>query len=225
MPRLGDVIAALLSDVALARVQADLEMARVADVYRRDPLLQHLPVPRFRLPELVVDLPVLVTDAGREAVREAAHPAGPSAEELRDAVQYALGNAQIEVSPEQFAQIIRHAERQLARLLEGEQRLLLSSDRLSADLAAAVADTVGKELGADDAERLDPLRASFEKRMRTVLASKASQALAVNVSVAAGAIKAHGDAESTVRLRLTVAEDAYEVVLADDGIGYSLSPE
>ena len=43
--------------------------------------------------------------------------------------------------------------------------------------------------------------------------------------VTAGEIKAHADSDSLVRVRLTISEDAYEVVPRDDGPGYYLTPE
>jgi hypothetical protein len=57
---LGDYLGALLSEVTNARLQADLESARIAELYAAHPLLQHMPVPRFRLPNVVLNLPVAV---------------------------------------------------------------------------------------------------------------------------------------------------------------------
>ena len=65
--KLGDVIGAMLADVAKARVRADVEALRIAEAYSRDPLLKHLSVPRFRLPDMVVDLPVLVSGVDASA--------------------------------------------------------------------------------------------------------------------------------------------------------------
>ena len=65
MPALGEYLGALLSEVANARLQADLESARIAQLYASHPILQHLPVPRFRLPNVVLDLPVAVEKTDR----------------------------------------------------------------------------------------------------------------------------------------------------------------
>lgn len=62
MPYLGDYLGHLLSEIATARVQADLETVRMAELYASHPLLKHLPVPRFRLPNLTLDVPVLIQD-------------------------------------------------------------------------------------------------------------------------------------------------------------------
>src|SRR5438132_458461 len=60
MPALGEYLGTLLAEITSARLQADLEAARIAQLYASHPLLQHMPVPRFRLPSVSLDLPVAV---------------------------------------------------------------------------------------------------------------------------------------------------------------------
>lgn len=60
MPNLGDYLGQLLSEVTMARVQADLEAVRVGELYATHPLLRHMAVPHFRLPEVELDVPVVV---------------------------------------------------------------------------------------------------------------------------------------------------------------------
>ena len=60
MPYLGDYLGHLLSEITNARVQADLESVRVADLYASHPLLKHMAVPRFRLPTITIDAPVVM---------------------------------------------------------------------------------------------------------------------------------------------------------------------
>lgn len=62
MPRLGDYIGHLLSEVTNARVQADLESVRIAEIYASHPLLRNMPVPHFRLPNVDLDVPVAISD-------------------------------------------------------------------------------------------------------------------------------------------------------------------
>src|SRR5262245_36964682 len=60
MPKLSDVIGALMADLAHARRVADEQSALLADAYRREPLLQGLSVPRLRLQSVLIDMPALV---------------------------------------------------------------------------------------------------------------------------------------------------------------------
>jgi hypothetical protein len=73
MASLGDFVGQLLTEIANARLQADQEAIRIAHLYAGDALLRHLPVPHFRLPELTLDIPVLVQAVGapRPVAREA----------------------------------------------------------------------------------------------------------------------------------------------------------
>lgn len=45
----------------MARVHADLEAVRVAEMYTSHPLLKHMPVPHFRLPNVELDLPISIS--------------------------------------------------------------------------------------------------------------------------------------------------------------------
>jgi len=67
MSNLGDYIGQILSEMATARVQADLQAVRLADIYATHPLLKAFPVPRFRLPTVTLDVPVAVSDVGSPA--------------------------------------------------------------------------------------------------------------------------------------------------------------
>lgn len=62
MPSLGDYIGRLVAEAANARAQADMETARLAEMYRADPLLRYFTVPRFRLPAVKLSVPVAVVD-------------------------------------------------------------------------------------------------------------------------------------------------------------------
>ena len=60
MADLGDTIGGILAAITEARVQADLKSLQVARMYAEHDLLRHMPVPRFRLPTVTVDIPVVV---------------------------------------------------------------------------------------------------------------------------------------------------------------------
>lgn len=60
MPYLGDFLGLLAREVTLARLHADTEAVRVAELYAADPLLKSFPIPRFRLPAVNLHLSVAV---------------------------------------------------------------------------------------------------------------------------------------------------------------------
>lgn len=59
---LGDYVGKLLSEISKARVQADIEAVRIAELYARDPLLKNFPIPRVRLPRVEINAPVVITE-------------------------------------------------------------------------------------------------------------------------------------------------------------------
>lgn len=61
MAKLSDIVGTLLADLAAARHCADKETVRLAKLYREDPILKTMSVPRIRMPEIIVDLPVLLS--------------------------------------------------------------------------------------------------------------------------------------------------------------------
>ena len=60
MPDLSDFLGTIIQETTRARMLADLESVRIAEAYYQDVYLKHLPVPHFKMPELVIEMPVEV---------------------------------------------------------------------------------------------------------------------------------------------------------------------
>lgn len=60
MADLGDILGSMMSGIIRARGVADEETAALAEIYKENPLLEGLTVPRIRIPELTIDFPVLL---------------------------------------------------------------------------------------------------------------------------------------------------------------------
>ena len=224
MPNLGDVIGAMLADVARARVRADLEAVRIAEIYSRDPLLKHLSVPRFRLPDLVIDLPVLVADGGRPpdggegwTVEE------PSSAELRIAVTEALGAAGISLTARELTKVAGTVVQRSTQVFADSDRSLLSPAKVAGELAEALVEVL-KGMDLPD-EQLRAAADGMTNAASKLMSTKVKPTAGLDVIIAAEALKAHGDSSSVLRLRMTVAEDGYELLTRDDGAGFTLTPE
>jgi len=61
-PVLSDVISALISSLAKGRFVADVEAMRLAMQYEKIDLLQGLPVPRLRINNVKINMPVILTE-------------------------------------------------------------------------------------------------------------------------------------------------------------------
>ncbi len=60
MPPLSEFLGHLMSEIVRARALADAESVRIATMYAADPLLRNFTVPRFRLPDLTIDVPMVI---------------------------------------------------------------------------------------------------------------------------------------------------------------------
>ncbi len=228
MPRLGEFIGALLSDAAQARVRADMEALKIAEAYSAHDLLKHLPVPRFRLPDIVVDVPVLVAsleDAPAGGAGRLFEP--PNRDELAKIVQRSLGESDIRLNNTMRNRVLAVFAQRAKQVFEAEPGYLLSPSKASGELAAAAAGEVRASLKDRDPDlaKIDELEASIRSSVKALLLARIAKSPGLQVSVAAGEIKAHGDNDSIMRVRLTITEDAYEVIDRDEGRGFILTPE
>ncbi len=74
MPYLGDYLGLLLSEIAIARSQVDLESIRIAETYASHDLLKHFSIPHFKLPNVTLDIPFVVQEM--EEIPNGKHPRG-----------------------------------------------------------------------------------------------------------------------------------------------------
>lgn len=225
MPKLSEVIGALLADAAQARVRADLETVRIAEAYSQHDLLKHLPVPRFRLPELIVDLPVLVVAVEGRPEDGSGIFGQPTPTEITQTIREGLKQSGLRLPRNGAARV---SEAVIARVKE----LFTTSssptdpDRITQVLTETVVASI-KELMAGDftEEQFKAIQSAISPMIRKLLSAKLLPAEFVEVVATASEIKAHGDNDSVLRLRLTINEEAYEAVARDDRPGYYLTPE
>jgi len=62
MSHLGDYLGQFMTEITNARVHADLESVRLAELYASHPLLKYMPVPHFRLPTVTLDIPIIIKE-------------------------------------------------------------------------------------------------------------------------------------------------------------------
>jgi hypothetical protein len=227
MPRLGEFLAALLSDAAQARVRADLETVRIAEAYVRDPLLKNLPVPRFRLPDITVDVPLLISQVEGTTDSPSGLPFDePTSGELRNAVRAGLRGAGIRVPRPAVSRVPAELIERARTLFQSRTLRLLNPAAVSDDIAGMLVDIAGTAIeGGLSGDQAEQLRTTTREAVSALLVTKMRPSLSWEVAITAAEIKAQGDGDSIVRLRLTISEDGYEVIARDSGQGFLLTPE
>lgn len=144
MINLGDYIGALVREMTVARVHGDLEAARVVELYRNHPLLRDAPIPRFRLPEVTVEVPVVIGNIEADPKDMLSRPyAPPSKAIVSNVLGYALSSAEISLSPAETQRLNTEMATWLGRRWAKEVKLD-DALGLTQDLARAAWDFLAK---------------------------------------------------------------------------------
>src|SRR5260370_11849786 len=211
MPRLGEVLAALLSDAAQARVRADLETISIAEAYSRDPLLKNLPVPRFRLPDITVDVPLLISEVEGTTDPATGLPFDePTPGELRNVVRAGLRGAGIRLPRPAVSRVPADLIERARALFQSATPQLLSPSVVSDDIAGMLVDIVGAAIeGGLSGDQAEQLRTTTKQAMSALLSTKMRLSLSWQVAVTAAQIKAQRDRDQIVALRPPVRADRH----------------
>jgi hypothetical protein len=226
---LGELIGALAADLTRARVQADLTAAHVADLYRSVPLLEGAPIPRFRLPDVVIDLPVVIEKVdGPRSRPSKAEPAPIEPRRIAELSEEALAPAGIHVR-----RAVHERLGDLVTELVKDQRLtaadLTRSLRISGDVVDRLvryldeqeweASASGNEPPDEETrtERLSAYHRDLTRKLQTELIGAALDRTTVVVGAASSKVRELQDPELVTRIRLTLREDSFELVQVDWG--------
>lgn len=220
MSDLGDLMGLLVSGVARARRMADEESALIAEQYRRNPLLEGLSVPRVRIPEMTVELPVLLM------AHEPGQPAVPN-----DAKKV------VGVLLEQLGQSLQRLKLELGRADQARLRSLLDSGVRKA-LASSAASSGYREAVSRAAQQawLEVLDAGglrtklppaavrevqLDLQLRALDVAEKSPAVPprLEASILTAEVKDKADLANAARIRMTLKEEGLEWTVheASDG--------
>ncbi len=222
MSEFSRVLGSLLSSVAHARRIADEETAILAEYYRSQPLLEGLSLPRVRVAETIIDLPVVIEheDPGTPEILEslrliktsvsarlitAAETEGvklPMA--MKERFEQQLDSAFRRCEMRTRGDVVRAVERAFHSAIQGEP-----VERLKGESLAAVSRAILQE-ARDVAVKKERIPPSFKVTVRTA------------------DIKEQSDRESVTRVKLVLHEEGLEwaATTDDDGtIRRFLTPE
>jgi hypothetical protein len=232
MPNLGDYLGHLLSEITIARMHADLEALRVAELYAGHPLLKHMAVPHFRLPDVHVDVPVVIQDV--EDADPAAPPRGaPTPERLRSAfdtvLAAALDKEGIQLKPQQKKKLKSVLDHEAGRL---EQPSAVAVDVLhtARTLSEAALSHLRGPRGPLESlaePQIERLQRELERSSQLAFSKLHAPAPRLRVQVTTGEIREVAPTELLTRLQLTIREEAVEwTSIESEGVEHArLVPE
>ena len=223
MPKLSDYLGQVVSSIATARMQSDMESIRLADHYASHPLLKHFSVPRFRVMNVKLDMPVAIHDiddfvGGRHGTQRA-HVAMDS-QPVLNTLDAELDGAGIMLDAPARERIEKAVRAQAATV----QRVNVLSTSTT-HLVDAVSNTVRKELAAapDLTERdREAFLARFTDTARSRMLTLHPDPKDINVIVNNADLRDIGPPELMTRIQVTLTEEGMEWKQIESG-GEALS--
>jgi hypothetical protein len=196
-------------------MQADLETIRIAELYASHPLLRTLPVPHLRLPDVMVDIPMLIDEV--EQPRPGESPRGGVPKEgLRGRFQDLLAS---HLSASAVA--LSAAERRRLNLAIDERLDAVDvPEAVNVDVNRIADDLVDTALGivaelrpanADGTPAVDPgIAAALRAATRLDFLKLRTEPPRLSVLVTAAELRDATNAENVTRLHLKISEEGVE---------------
>jgi len=229
-----------MAEFTLARVRADLEAVKLVELYRKEGLLEGASVPRFRMPDVTVDLPLLVSDL--ENGDRASGFDRPTVADVREAIRDAVASTRFKLDARMEEEIVKQLDAELEAKWKTPQPLdaalqltrdaafkidpmvrKIASRPLARDSASAPRSReLEPKLVAEDldAETRTFLR-SVELRLKTKAIGSIGQGPRFITSAKTSEIRETGDPSLVARVSMTFKEDGFEVVSVESGDGAS----
>jgi len=209
MPALGEYLGALLAEITNSRVQADLESARIAQLYASHPLLQHMPVPRFRTPNISLDLPVAIEKVDLL-------PAKPDPEELTalrtrldGIIDQELSRLKLQLPADLRKRLADNLDRLFNRLKSSNS--VSTSDAIKASDDAVTAALAAIGAASKEAATVDPaLEPSLRRQFAPEFLKLQPPPPNVQVLVATAQLKEIAPPLVLTRINLTISEEGVE---------------
>lgn len=223
MPDLSEVLGSLMISLVHARRMADEETAAVAEYYKDNPLLEGMSLPRVRVPELTIDLPVTI-DRHVDATSAQLDTPGNIHKALLQQLHTTLDDEDILSSTKSFQNLFsKDVKKALDRVYEQQKNTNGKITRESvvravddALQAALKKSTAGEEISGDK-------KAALTEALRHRVSAVALKAAAIPASLKASAVtsevKEKATNDSSVRLSITLREEGLEWATSASGKG------
>jgi hypothetical protein len=209
VPPLSDYIGALLAEITNARVQADLESARIAQLYASHPLLQHFAVPRMRLPNVSLDLPVAVDKVDPPAGSPHSAELPAVRQKLDSIIQQELARVKLQLTPS-LRKRLADGLGEIFKKLQGASTLSAKDIVNAADQASsATMDVIAA--ATKEPETMDPtIEPSIRRQFAAEFLKLQPAPSQVQVSVITAQLKDVAPSQILTRIHLAISEEGVE---------------
>lgn len=224
MSDLSETLGHILCEITRARMAADLEAVKIAKQYAADPdgLLRSFPVPRMRMPNVEMSLPVVVSQIPEGYLAEV--PPDMLATSLSENLKEILKGQSIHVSTAELAKIIR-ADANLSRGLVSRDLATKLSQELS-DHVRVLGKAVKRATpeAANGAARFEAIRKAIQSQVDRTVDSLPQRAVGIAVDARTQQVKEIGPGAFCMNLKLSVQEESLDMVFEEPQEGQAERP-
>ncbi|MGB9940639.1 hypothetical protein [Methanosarcina sp.] len=225
MADLGSLLGSLMSGLISARRMADEQTAALAEYYKSIPLLEGLSVPRIRIPELTIDMPMLIEKHVEGEDGEMEDPIKLTDVALEQ-LKTTLSKNDIKINPTFHEAFVNEVKDRLE--LEKQTGAPVMKETIVRSVQDAFAATLTKTkttLTAVDQTAISrDLRGKISKE--GIARERVPSSIVANIVTAD--VKEHASSTNVVRLRITLKEEGLEwTTRASEagGVTSTLQPE
>lgn len=230
MAKLEEYLGTLVSNLSQARVLADLESARIAEVYAANNLLKHFSIPRMKIQDVELTIPVAIDGTVTEMVKEEkpVNLTRFTSAAYRDILSVLnVTSLPADVSAATRSEISAHAKTMAEKITKE------NADSLLREFVQAIVKYIGKHIDQLIKDKKVDIQAvgdkdSVLKKLETSLAANLKAEI---VFKPAGEILRHLDVvvetnklkekkpESLIQIKMKISEEGMEWVTMEDAEG------
>lgn len=212
MTYLGDYLGQLMAELTKARVHADVEAIRIAEIYAEHPLMKNMPIPRFRLPTVEIDVPVLIDKISGTEPGESPK-LNPDIKDLKlafnNSISQVVKDLNIRLTKEQLKRITTILNKEIEDNYRSDE-LAFNARSLADHLSQLSTKTVQKIGRIRDTNVLSGFKTKLESLSRKQFLNIKTFPPRLKVMVTSSEIRELGSKENLTVFRLKISEEAYE---------------
>lgn len=206
MTDVGEIIGSLMTGLINARRVADEHTAALAEHYKDNPLLEGLSIPRIRIPELTVDMPILL-----EEFEEARHVEMKAPDAIANDV---LANVKTTISGMNVDVDDRFYNELEKDILDDLHAIKEKGHVVRESVIRSVQDVLSKNIKSKNIELSLSNNETLNKEMRKKIYSscivKESKPTLIKANAITADVKEKASPNNVVRIKITLKEEGLE---------------
>jgi hypothetical protein len=227
MKTLSDIVGALMTDMVNARRIADEHTVRVAQLYKKEPLLSGMSVPRIRIPEITIEMPIVVK-MGEGAQEEKNTPPQDVVNRARKFLTKKQKKENLDfLSSEFIGEFCSEFKSRLDDIVSRRGGAIAMRTAFANEAGNVLNELLDKLDTTPSKAITDKLYNELENEIYWVAVKKEAKPSSINIHAETEKVKTRTDPKNATRIRIVMKEEGMEwhEVKTDAGPAQRLAPE